>query len=1554
MSRTITLTFEDGTSHVYQNVPMNVTPEQVMQRAASEFQGKQLVNIDGGHKQGELSAKEGFGVGFAGVGNLADTALSFLRQTGQRLSNVPGFGTPATEQDTDTLFKGLNERIEQRNKWANPEDKKMTIPAAITAGIGGLPGIPLAPVSGLERAKDFLDKGETLGRAAAAGVIDSALSTAGIALPASMAGGPLKRAATGAVINTALGGASDLASNVIAQNEETKEAYNPLDPTRRIPEAIMGGTVGAIAGPKAKTIKGRDFERRLDETTKSVKDNSFEEAALAEAKRRAEEKSRPPAIIEIDSKGTAYTDSNVRQAMQDIEGQKILGAQYGGRNALGVDAPELRRSPLADEMTITDRPMDTLGVGRRLDPETGKVMTGMAEDVPTIDFPLRQEVLQQPEIAQAIDAFRREYAEAKTSEEKARIESRFMDGMRQLGIYKPEDAIGLQPLYESGLPAVRYPQGLRKTGERAETKTTTDIPVVDGTISKEAIKVGRRKKMSGEYDPTVFAEGVQKLFDIPSRGLRFVWRSLSDSITGWKEGTVVIENQAGEEVGSAMVRPNNNGNLEVDMIKVAPEHRGKNIPELMYAGLSKLGDVERSNDQTADGKRMWNRDTMQSLSRGTNTISWNKQRGGAKGTWNPYAARQAILNSINNALDAIRKGFPKSDDAARASVMNNIPGLKDLKFIKQDAEFTPELKETFLKEKDGSSVWAFTPGRVARQETSGKTNQLIATIGRYWENARNRYEFLVDRDVEPMKKALNNALRNNDNVDILATIFKKELERGSRYSEQELRNAGASDTVIDAYNGLRDNFDKVIDKINDVRLSKGLKPINPLEAYMSSRWLGPWKAKVTDANGKVVAWIAEPSARARKKAIEWLKENKPELTITEVKYDSKHNKHKDNLDLGYTSLVELLGADDPVTRQVQQILNARNEASTQNIGGVEQHFKRKGGAGGYAGDRPWADNIDDQRAMFRQQVEYIQSSLIWAEQQKAVDLTNKIVNDPEIKQARPNDVEYAKELAKMEMGWATNDTFRSAEELAAKLTGQNVGRFAQGLGLAKSIFYMRALGLSLPYMSVSVLQPMLVMPAAMVHNKVNFGKALSHSITDGTMLWMRQMGEEYAKPLMPKEMREFFDKYKVDDFSEDAIRYAYTNRVTEVNQLTDIRNIEASRFQQMAERTVGATISLPELIARSHTYMGFVHGMKHMFDTSTLEGRLALFEKAAELTKEVMGDYNPEQKAPIYQRMGLVGNALSTLQTFIINQAYQVWKYSKEAAKGNPMPLFTHLSVMWMFAGAMGMIGVDDAEDLMNFAKEMLPPETYAEVKDWSIKGTMLEHGGDLVAYGPVSKLTGLNLYTRFSSGDVLQTPPFENSGASVAENFFPFVTDLVKTLGGMKALFSSDPLKRREGEYQIVPSGLRGLYEETRDGVKRGDVVPQMSDMRYGQVRRAAEDEGVRKTGFRSYNEQRQLDETFRERVRKNIETKQMEATRERFQRALIARNPENIKEAVLTAAKIGYDPSPWLKSAPETVQNSVLTLAEREIVRLSKLQKMTPAQAKQLKVWTSIINAQ
>lgn len=48
MPRKITVTFADGTSHVYQNVPDNVTPEQIEQRAARDFPRSRVAKLDGG------------------------------------------------------------------------------------------------------------------------------------------------------------------------------------------------------------------------------------------------------------------------------------------------------------------------------------------------------------------------------------------------------------------------------------------------------------------------------------------------------------------------------------------------------------------------------------------------------------------------------------------------------------------------------------------------------------------------------------------------------------------------------------------------------------------------------------------------------------------------------------------------------------------------------------------------------------------------------------------------------------------------------------------------------------------------------------------------------------------------------------------------------------------------------------------------------------------------------------------------------------------------------------------------------------------------------------------------------------------------------------------------------------------------------------------------------------------------------------------------------------------------------------------------------------------
>jgi len=75
MPRNITVTFSDGSQHIYQNAPDNLTPEAVKTRAESEFK-KTVTALDGGRKPQTRTAAESLGIGVrniaTGLGGMAD------------------------------------------------------------------------------------------------------------------------------------------------------------------------------------------------------------------------------------------------------------------------------------------------------------------------------------------------------------------------------------------------------------------------------------------------------------------------------------------------------------------------------------------------------------------------------------------------------------------------------------------------------------------------------------------------------------------------------------------------------------------------------------------------------------------------------------------------------------------------------------------------------------------------------------------------------------------------------------------------------------------------------------------------------------------------------------------------------------------------------------------------------------------------------------------------------------------------------------------------------------------------------------------------------------------------------------------------------------------------------------------------------------------------------------------------------------------------------------------------------------------------------------------
>lgn len=1499
---------------------------------------------------------------FTGMGA---QALAQAAQIGPALDYGKGvlmnlFGNTEAADRAFNRMKSQQATIEQ---WRKENTEGLQAPGRVAGtALGALSNLPEALTIGPARlTTGAIEEGATNTQALGIAAVQGATNLAGAVVP----GGRAVQAAA----NVATGSAGDFATSRLAKIMGLDKTAKQFEEQATDPEALaVYGVTGAAFPPNIKPKKPNvDPVNRLKDNIKSQGTPPEQipgketPTQLAEYAIRAHEMARKAreTPINVDSSGVAGIDPNSMKAMADIESQPIVGKQFGG-----IDPEANRQAAMRDisakQMSLLDEsqyPVNDGGV--RPIGTDGTPLRGMAEDVPTIDFPLRQEVLDSPEIKQAIDNFRIEAERLQregNQEALDQLTRDFTAGMQRLGIARPEDAFG-RALYEGGDQARYLETGIRRGGERNTSLTyglQKQLPF-GGKKPTELIPISQKrgtfvpKGQRGMINPSVFKEGFEKLKDL---GDGFKLRAFSvdnlDRYSPYNSLKVEIlkdDNKVGSAtffIKNPYVENKSQLRVEGDGPFVKPEYRNKGLAKAMYEFVSELGnDVEASSIQTHFGKGLWEGLNRSGIAQGKMIPA--RQRGGAKGTWNPGKVREAVSKTFDDTFKSLSDlKFPESLEELRQRAVNRVPGLRDVNFIRQDEPLTPEVKQQILSEKDGGSWWAFSPGRVGKQELSGST--LIKTAGRYWENARNRYLAFSHNEVSPLKAEMAKLFRNNEHVEHLHEIVKMAIERRSHFTMEELVNAGFNERVIRTYELLTSTLEKIGIKENETLLEKGQKPFKMLDAYMSARWRGPWKATVKDETGKIVYYIAERTALGRKRAMDYIKMHEPNLKIDEIKYDKNIASNKDMLMAGYKEMIDLLGKDDPTVNRLSELMKQLATSQTENVKGQEKHFLSKSGKKGYAGASPWW-GIKDTKDLFKAQLDYIENGALWSEQQKAAELTKQLISDPDIMKAQPNNIGYVRELSKMEMGTDAYEWVRGAEHAVANLTKLSPGHFTQAVSTMKAIFYLKTLGFNLPFAAISLAQPLVVMPAGLLSKGAANPSAVFAAMSSGPALAIR---------LITKDVGIDPSMKKLGVLDEEAFEFAKANRVAELNQLTDVRDVESPRLLNIAEKTAGVTISVPELAARSVTFMSFVHGMKHKYDVSTKEGRLKLYQDAAEMVKFTMGDYAPEQKAPIYQRLGVMGNAASTLQTFVINMMMQHWQYSKMAAKGNPAPLMALLGMEWVFAGMTGMLALDDLDNLLSWAKQYLSHDLYMKVKDFSIKQAMIENMGTKVSYGLVSEKTGTNLYNRFSVSDVLQAPPFETDLGSVTQSYLPFVVDFGKNLAAMKTLVTdSTEYEKVSAGYQLTPSGLRGIYEEGFGPIppmlRKGDIIRQPSAPKRAQVRRPESEKGLRQAGFKSFKEQKTLDETYAQRVQEKINDTRREKVRSDFNDEFIAGNQEGVIKQIKRFMDLDGHPKD-LFSGKQAILEAYIPLIEREILKMQN--SKNPAQIKKSVKYLEILN--
>lgn len=723
------------------------------------------------------------------------------------------------------------------------------------------------------------------------------------------------------------------------------------------------------------------------------------------------------------------------------------------------------------------------------------------------------------------------------------------------------------------------------------------------------------------------------------------------------------------------------------------------------------------------------------------------------------------------------------------------------------------IKEALTEGKD-SKQWKYTESG-ATLAAMKRGSAIVRDAGRIVQNHLKKADLMIRKNVFPVEKAFRALSR--DEITSLSAIMKAEMLQGKRFDPAALESLSVKQQV--AYAHMRHMFEDTLRIQNEARAAKGEKPIDEMEAYLSSRWSGDFRRPVfqavldksgnpvIEADGsikrKLVWYLAAHSKKGLDAQFKELKKQHPDLEF-DPKEDHVVRFYKRQTDLQsvYTTLLDILGRDDPAVAKIENAVRqqAVNEAAT--FLGQEKHFKEKTGVRGFVGDRPGREGVNEALAMFQQQIQYAKNAYKWSELQKAAQPIKELVSNKDLVQQQPNNVQYVKEYFKNNVGYGEAKAVAHVEDALRDL-GVSPTVVDAGVSATKSYFILQKLAVNTGYTIANLLQTVNVMPHLValhgqgVHGNVL--KAIPVGISGGIAMALGH----YISFAGLGQRGKLFTNLPEAAFINKAFKYAEDNGVT-ARSLYDEAPIETS-FSVVGRtaNALGKTMTIPETFVRSMSYMTFVQFLK---DSKKFKSDMEIFQRAEELTNAAMVDYRAGERPMVFAKLGTVGNFLNTLQTYPVNW-YNQWNYfAREALKGNVSPFVAAFGLQYAMAGMQGIPGFSDMEKLYHYFKdEVVSDKMYVKMREsdfWNDpKMWMVKNFGQPSVYGVISDKSGIGITSRISApgmGDMIQAP-----GGPIA--------DIAKQASSTLSAVANptNTTKAAQAGMQVVPPGVQGLLEQ-------------------------------------------------------------------------------------------------------------------------------------------------
>jgi len=732
------------------------------------------------------------------------------------------------------------------------------------------------------------------------------------------------------------------------------------------------------------------------------------------------------------------------------------------------------------------------------------------------------------------------------------------------------------------------------------------------------------------------------------------------------------------------------------------------------------------------------------------------------------------------------------------------------------------------------------------------------------QRLKNIAEDKIRTSVFPVEKRLRKL--SSAELQDLSKVMKSEMFDGTPVPMERLAKI-FSEKQLAAYSEMRRMFKDALDTQNEARAKQGLDPITAQEAYLSSRWRGDFRRAIYNKEGKLVWYLAAETKKGLDTQAQALVKKFPDLAGGNHVDHVTRSVGRDNLQSLYSTMLDVLGRDDPKVEQVRQWVEDQTRMEAEGALAQTKHFEKKGNVRGFIGDRPsntMFGKLDPKKealAMFQEQINYAKNAHKWAGLQEAGAQLKEIFSNEDLQTQQPKNMQYLREYYLDQVGMGTAKVVRHLED-AFKETGISPKAVEGGINSIKSLWISQKLVASAGFMLSNVIQAGNMIPHLIDLQRTYKGNplalpaALISGFAEGMLMATGHLTGT-AKEMINSA------KYRPGDsvFSAKAMKYAEDNSVI-ARSIYDEAPIESS-FSNTGRiaNGLGKTISMPEAFLRSVVYMTYVNMLKY---GGKLTNDMEIFRIAEEKTNISMGDYRTGERALIFSKLGTTGSALNLLQTYPMNY-YNQWSWAaRETARGNPAPMAAMFAVQATAAGVMGIPGFADTDKLWNGIKNILAehsPKAWNSVKDIDLKSFVLNNFGEAGLYGAVSKASGVSVTSRAAAP----------AGSEMLANPLAPAIDLSKQVvnAGAAILSPSDKQKTAQSLLSSAPVGLQGYLEtgplREQTSVERNGqrVYGKTTDLaaREGQYSRSPSEEKLRSFGLRSQKETYEKDLAYKTR---------------------------------------------------------------------------------------------